>query len=193
MKKILILASVLVGMSLYAQGPGVNFSTKVGSNPSFFFTDSVGNKLTGANYSAQLLSKPVGSPDSAWAVVGAAGSDFRTGAAAGYISAGEVIIGNVNYAAAASLMACAWDEAQMGGATKADVAWLTSKPVGVAFSPVIELTMNADTSPRSIPKDLTGLLGSAALFAGVTPVIPEPSTIALALLGAGALLIRRRQ
>jgi hypothetical protein len=62
-------------------------------------------------------------------------------------------------------------------------AWNTAAPGLVGESPALQLTLGGGTLP---PADLTGL--------GPTVIpVPEPSVIALGLLGAAALLIRRRK
>jgi hypothetical protein len=50
---------------------------------------------------------------------------------------------------------------------------------------------NASPPAPKVGPDLT--MPGFALGSGVTPIVPEPSTIALGMLGAAALLIRRRK
>lgn len=115
---------------------------------------------------------------------------FRTGAAAGFVgvgSDGARVIPNVPYSGQALVQVVAWT----GNFTTWDAAysaWLSGAP-GVRIGASNPLTLTTTTGPTDqIFPRLVGLESFA-----VVPVIPEPSTFALAGLGAAALLILRRR
>jgi hypothetical protein len=68
---------------------------------------------------------------------------------------------------------------------------LTSGESGKSALLTLTATGNPNGSPPGTPVDLIGLTGFKMSLAG--PVVPEPSTLALVLLGGAALLIRRRK
>jgi len=137
--------------------------------------------LSGAAYLAQLYYAPVGSStfvSSGDAVI------FRTGTRAGYVDntvdltrtlAGITAGGN------AQIQVRAW--LASGGATYE--AALGKVPSGI--SSTITVATGGAGSPPGLP---TALLGLQSFH--LNPV-PEPTTIALGLLGAGALFLRRRK
>jgi len=64
-------------------------------------------------------------------------------------------------------------------------AWKVTDPTEQGYSPALSLKLGGPGDPPSVPASLDLL--------GTTPItVPEPSTIALGLLGLAALLIRRR-
>jgi hypothetical protein len=174
MKKTLVaLAAVLLSAAAFAQGT-INFSTKVGSDPDFKFNLPDGQGAgADASARAQLI------------LVGAGGSltplgtvaNFRTTSAAAfpYINAGEIAVTGVAPGASATFRIRAWTGAatyEAAGAARAE-------------SPNVTVAALGGGSPPLPTPNLTGLVGTA--------VIPEPSTIALGILGAAALLLRRRK
>jgi len=189
MKKILILASLIAGLSAYAQSPQVNFNTKVGTaiNAPIYQVDG-SSKIDGAAGWAQLF---VGATATDLKAVGNP-VNFRSGAAASYIAGGVVDLTGVAFGSTVQVQLRAWNAA--GGN-----AWLSTWPtsadkdgIQAGMSATFQLKLPAASDPPPLPANLDGLTGFS-LAAVPSGVIPEPSTIALALLGAGALLIRRRQ
>jgi len=108
---------------------------------------------------------------------------FRTGAAAAFLTAQNVDVPGVKAGTSATFRLDVWvggtsyDTATIAHGRSADftVANLGGDPGGGA--------------PPILPPKLNGLQG----FALSTISVPEPSTIALAALGAAALFIRRRK
>lgn len=177
MKKALIaVACAVVSLSAYAQGT-LNFNNRVPANSIDAPVFNVGNtvKLEGTGFLAQIYAGPTAD---SLAAVGVA-SPFRTGAGAGYINAGAnaaVSVPTVAPGANAFVRVRAWDTST--GATyeaagiKGESALLTIATGGVG-------------APPSLPANLVGLTSFS--------LVPEPSTIALGVLGAAALLLRRRK
>jgi hypothetical protein len=179
MKKLLIaLAAVLVTASSYGQGT-IFFSTKVGTSVDAPVTlpDGTG---PGPDYTAQLF------------LVGAGGSltpltpatTFRDGSknptAAKYVTipAEQVVtVPGVGPAGSATVELAAW-KTSLGSFDAAKAA----QQLGISAP----LTVNNLGGGALPPPNLVGLQGF------VIPV-PEPSTIALGILGASALLLRRRK
>jgi len=179
MKKFLAIAAV-VAATIAAQAQGtVNFANRVpssGIDAKVLGTD--GTALSGAGFMAQLY---VGANASSLSAVGSP-VPFRTGAAAGYISASTITTGIAPGAASAAVRA--WD-----ASTGASYEAATVK----GSSAVLSIVLGGAGSPPSLPGDLTGLTGFS--LTGSAPVgnVPEPSTIALGVIGAGALFLRRRK
>lgn len=181
MKKLLLIAAVLVAsLSAYAQGT-INFNNRIGTgDPSDSPVFDVGGvtRLAGAGFFAQLYAGPAGSAAGALAAVGAPVT-FRTGGGAGYVNSPGDVTTAVGGATAAIQMR-AWDSAfptyaaalAGGGKTGASIVF-DSLPLGGGGSP-----------PATAP-NLTGLRSFS--------LVPEPSTIALGALGMAALLLRRRK
>jgi hypothetical protein len=86
-----------------------------------------------------------------------------------------------------TLQVAVWDSAIAGvGAAQA-----LSKTAGTGLSETFTYAIPAD--PLAIPGGMGGLKSFNLVAAGGTPVVPEPTTIALGALGAAALLLRRRK
>lgn len=139
-------------------------------------------KLDGPNYVAQIFAGPVGGSLTAFG----SKMPFRTGTGAGYYNYGAdptLTLTGLAAGADAQVQVRVWESqyadfaaAQAAGGKYGSSAILTLK------------TGNAGTPP-TLPTALTGLT-SFSLAGGV---IPEPSTIALGLLGATVLMLRRRK
>jgi hypothetical protein len=85
-----------------------------------------------------------------------------------------------------TLQVAVWDSAIAGvGAAQA-----LTKAAGTGLSETFTYAIPLD--PLAIPGGMEGMK-SFNLVAGGTPVVPEPTTIALGALGAAALLLRRRK
>ncbi|MCL5098327.1 MAG: PEP-CTERM sorting domain-containing protein [Candidatus Omnitrophica bacterium] len=176
-KLVLIVACMLASAAAYAQGT-VNFSNYApasGVNAPIYYIDGV-TKLAGTAYMAQLYA---GIDAGSLAAVGDPLA-FRTGAGAGFLvaSSAPYTIPGIGGGATATLQVRAWEVAT--GAT-----WDAAQVRGQ--SDTFQLALGNAGQPPTPPADLVGLK-SFNLAA-----IPEPSTIALGILGAGLLLIRRRK
>lgn len=180
-------ALLLIGMvaALPALGQGtLNFATvgsAVGGTGAKVTDAGVG--VTGANYFAQLYysATETGSytaiPDSL--------NTFRTGAAAGYVNAKQVAVPGVGPGVNVWIQMRAWEGA--AGSSYEGVAAAQGK---VGISNNINVGPLGGTPAGGLPitdPNLTGLTGFALV------AVPEPSTIALGLLGVAGLLIRRRK
>lgn len=194
MKKVLlIVASVLVaGLSAYAQGTlefaNRNIGGVTGANaPVYDLT--VGGTLLNETSFVQIFAGPAGSAASALQAQGSP-VNFRVSPANGYVSSSTVTLNNLDFGQTIAVQVRAWNAA--GGTTwaAAQAAW-NSQTAGVEIgqSTIFSVTLPAASAPPPLPTPLTGLQS----FAIVPNVVPEPTTIALGLLGAALLFIRRRQ
>ena len=176
MKKALVLiAAFLTAVGTYAQGQ-VNFITVLGPSGSrtvdapVRFEDGTG---AGSGFTAQLFLK-VG--DLYTALTPA--TVFRTDvpAAAAYVvdPGSPVTVPGFEPGTTAPLVLRAWETA----------AGIYEDALIFGESPVADILLGGGTLP---PTNLEGLQGFTLT------VIPEPSTMALAALGVGALLLRRRK
>jgi hypothetical protein len=185
MKKVLIIASLLVAtVGVLAQG-SVNFATKTGSGVAGFCTDvSPGvNALVGSAYLGQLYA---GATADSLAPVGTAvafKNSVATGAGLGWLAGGEVDLASLSPTTGGYFQVRAWLAAS--GATY-EAALASNGVKGV--SNVFQLTTLGDPNakPPGLPVDLIGL--QAFTVTGV----PEPSTLVLGVLGASLFLLRRR-
>jgi len=177
MKKLLVtLAAVLVSASAFGQGT-INFTTRiVGTlDAPVFKADGTTGAGAGTAASAQLFLFSGG----VYTALDPA-TTFRAtpaGAAQNYVipPAGAVIVPNIAGGSQATVVLRAWEGAAYDTAlTKGQSAPIT-------------ITLGGGGSPPAVPANLVGLQG----FSMTT--IPEPSTMALGLLGAAALLYRRRK
>lgn len=168
MKKLLLLAVCIAGaVSVVGQGT-VNFANVgVGVNAPVFNVDGT-TRLEGTQFMAQLVVN--GSP------VGDA-APFLTGGSAGFFLGGVQDAG-VAAGTTVSAVVRAWDTAT--GATF-DAASI--KGESAAWD--LDIVGNPAGSPPAPPAALVGMQSFS--------LVPEPSTIALAILGGVALLFRRRK
>jgi len=169
MKKLLVaVAAVLASVAIHAQGT-VNFDN-LGLGVPIMDWDNTGPGTKPDAHAALFMNGTM--------VPGSMTSFFgNTDPAAQYLSALVVAIPGVTPGTAANLQVGAWT-----GGSSYDNASL-SKALSTSFSVVT----GGAGDPPGLPTDLTG-------FTGLTLVqVPEPSTIAFGLLGAGALLLRRRK
>ena len=139
-------------------------------------------KLAGSDYMAQLYVgtaadslSPVGSP-----------VEFKTGAGAGYFLGGTVTL-PVDWGTTIYAQVRAW---YTGGGTLTSYE-AANKPGGkVGESNILTIQLPPPATPPPLPVNLVGL---ESFSLHQVQVIPEPSTIALGLLGAAAFLLRRRK
>jgi len=143
-------------------------------------------RLDGTGFSAELW---VNLGGSLTAVPGSI-TPFRTGAAAGaFVAIDPLTVAGVAPGAAASFVVRAWangggafatyDAARTGGQLYGESLSFTSLPLGGGSPPAAE----------------PNIVGNPLAANNLQPfsLVPEPSTIALGLIGAFALLLRRRK
>jgi hypothetical protein len=177
MKKLIVATALgLVAVGAMAQGQftfaNKNLNTVPAIDAKVF--NETGAPLAGTAYWAQAYIKLATDPDSSYAAVGAA-VNFRTGTAAGYIVP-VVITTTYPNNTAVTVQMRAWDSTAGNSFAAAQA---TGK--GYGQSTGIELKVAEAPTP---PADMIGL----ASFS----LVPEPSTLALGVLGAAALFLRRR-
>jgi len=210
MKKLILGAcAVVCAASVLAQGT-VTFNNRVtgtivtkvyGANPADSTVIASGNGATdtpvgatdwsayspisGAGFTAEIWAasgadQPVGSLAAATPT-----TSFRTGAAAGFFAATTATLTGVALdAAAATLQVRVWDNR---GGTITTWAQATADPsILSGASPLFNV--NAIGGNLNTPPNLVGLVSF-----NVHNIVPEPTTFALAGLGAAALLIFRRR
>lgn len=183
----LITACALLAVSSMAQGT-INFlnrDTSAGINAPIFDVDG-STKLEGAAFKAQLYGGAEGTAEASLAPVGDI-VNFRTGAAAGYWDNAAPLrtIPGVTPGSAATVQVYVW-ESQYNSLAEAQAAFgkfgkstvFTVPKTGGVTDP---------TKPPALPEPFLGITSFNM------QVIPEPSTIALGLLGAAALMFRRRK
>ena len=190
MKKLLIvLACVAATVMVSGQGT-VDVRSKAGVSPNnvdapVFDVDGI-TKLSGAGYLAQVLAGPTAG---SLAPIGAS-YPFRTGSGAGYYdyasTGAQVAIPTVTPGGTAFVQVVAWEAAAGSFATakaSTNFKWGQS---GI----ITAVTGNPGAAPPTTPPLMVGLTGFSL---GMNTAVPEPSTLALGLLGAATLLLRRRK
>lgn len=188
MKKLLITtASLVLAVSTFAQGT-FNFANNVPTaNPPINAPvyDEGGvragttGRLSGSGFMAQLYARPAGS-SGAFEAAGAAVS-FLTGLGAGYWAPVVRTANNIAPGGEAQVVVRAWRVSD--GAT-----WESAQAAGRGFgqSATITITSGGGGTPATLPANLVGLTSFA--------LVPEPSTIALGIIGGlGTLLLIRRR
>jgi len=179
MKRLLLVAACIVAtVGALAQGT-VNFANKVtaaGIDAPVLNVD--GTKLAGADYLAQLYA---GTTAGSLSAVGTA-VPFKVN---GYFAGGPTVIPGIAGGATAILQVRAWAAA---GGTTYEAALAAGKAAGMSTEFGVALG-NPTAEPPTVPADLKGLTG----FSLTAAAIPEPTTIALGALAAGALLLFRRK
>ncbi len=164
-KLVILLACTVIATSAFAQGT-INFTNM---KP----TKQISTDPAGASLEGEIAQMYAGTSDGNLAAVGSPVA-FYTGKKAGYFSGGVVDVG---FNGAGFFQVKAWS-----GADTFDAALISG------MSNVIGLTPGDSTaSPPGLPADLAGLEAFSLT------VIPEPGTIALAVLGLAAFFVRRRK
>ncbi|MBK9137286.1 MAG: PEP-CTERM sorting domain-containing protein [Verrucomicrobia bacterium] len=176
-KNILAAVAVIACAGAMAQGT-LNLSTTpsaVGSSQVVTESDGV-TKLTGPTYVGQLYA---GATEASLAPIGNV-SPFLTGSGAGYwrgtpnpIAVPGIALGGSGFA-----QLWAWDSSF----SSFDAALAAGK---AGKSEVFAITTGGHGEPPAVPDNLVNFKGFS--------LIPEPSTIALGLLGAASLLFFRRK
>lgn len=186
MKKLLTLAAVLAtSLSIQAQGT-VNFANRVAggvlSAPIFDVGGTVG--LAGTAFFAQIYAGPAGTADAALTAQGSPVTFSSNAALAGFVNASTVTITGVAPGGTARVIVKAWESSfatfaaavagngKNGSSTSFDVGPLGGTP--------------ASGPPLTNP-NLIGLTQFSLTQ------VPEPGTLALGVLGAAALFLRRRK
>jgi PEP-CTERM motif len=188
MKKttIAILSLLLISVTTTIAQGTINFGNRLTAATFAPVTMPDGTtRLDGVGYSAQLFLAgslaAIGSPLA-----------FRTGTGAGSWAAVELAVPGVAAGATASFIVRAWAN---GGGTYAtyDAAVAAGQLAGesVAFT---SLPLGGPTTPfPTLTPNIVGNTDPANNLQPFSLVVPEPSTIALGVIGAVALLLRRRK
>jgi hypothetical protein len=168
---------VVMALSAYSQG-NIQFANLVISGTTrpvdapVFLADGT-TRASGAAFQAQLYARAAGSAN-AYAAVGAA-ANFLTGTGAGYFIPGSRSAAGLAAGTSAQTVVRAWQVSS--GST-----WETATVRGE--STPINITL---TAPPDLPAPMLGLQSFQ--------IVPEPSTIALGILGGlwTLVLMRRRK
>jgi len=178
---VIVLACVCTSSFSHAQGT-VNFANAGAGINAPVHIDTIGGTLAGAGYMAQLFLVEGGGSLTPVGNV----ATFVGAAAPGYFNGGVVTVNQVAPGVSATFQAFGWDSS-LGATTypAALAAWNGGLIHGGYSAQATVVTGGAGT-PASPPAALP------ALQPWILVIVPEPSTALLALLGAGALLIRRR-
>ena len=176
MKKLLVtLAAVLVSASTFAQGT-IFFNNRTSAGDvRVFAPDGVSGAGTLGTVNAQLFLQPAGGGS---LVPLTPATTFRTGAAASFfVNPLDVTVPGFAPGTSATVVFRAWQGADYASATirGESAPWTIAALGGV----------NPGTGAIVPTPDLAGLVSFT--------LVPEPSTIALGVLGAAALLYRRRK
>jgi hypothetical protein len=177
MKKLVVIAALgLVAVGGLAQGQFTFGNKNTLTTPPITaqVKNSDGSLLAGTDFLAQAYVKLAADPESSYAPVGSAVS-FRTGANAGYIVSKIESTGFAG-GTAITVQMRAW-EASGGN------SYAAAQAAGKKFGKSNDVPLTVTVAPAT-PPDMVGLQGFS--------LVPEPSTLALGVLGAAALLIRRR-
>jgi hypothetical protein len=172
-KLILAVAAVMVSVAAFAQGQ-ITFNNRVAGvvDARVTFADGANaGQGVGAGYTAQLF----GGADANSLTALLPNTTFRTSSAAaqGYVNGVVVDVPTIAPGLKATVVMRVFD----------------SSNTKVGESSPITITLGGGTLP---PANLEGLQ-AFTVTSGAGPIVPEPSTIALAALGVGALLLRRRK
>jgi len=172
MKKLVaLLACTVIATSAFAQGT-INFTNLKPTKQ--ILTDSTGAKLEGAW--AQLYA---GETKDNLSAVGSPVALYE-GKKAGYFNGGSVDVG---FNGPGFFQVKAWK-----GANSFEAATAATSGTEFGMSAVLGLTPgDSGAKPPQLPADLEGL------EAFQLQVVPEPGTIALAVLGLAAFFVRRRK
>jgi len=190
MKKILFIAAGLaMCVSAFAQGT-INVNNRNPGTVDWKVAGSDGvTLLNGTGYSAELwIGASAGSlaPATVNGTGAAVITTFRSGAAAGYFtSLNDVAVSGFAAGSSVSIQIRAWNN--NGGSI---TTWASATEKGQ--STIATVTLGGAGSPPSVAPSLFAIGGSAGAIN--FSLAPEPSTIALGVLGmAGLVFIRRRK
>jgi len=172
---------------VYAGGTSQRAGNGTGDTPSGN-TDWTGyTRVSGASFLSQLLAAPgAGAPESSL-VPSSGTTTFRTGTAAGNVAGITATLSNIpKDAAAATLEMVAWDNSSGLYSTWAQASSAIANGL-IMGGKSGAFTVNAIGGDFNTPPNLLALQ-SFNIYS-----VPEPTTFALAGLGAAALLIFRRR
>jgi len=184
--KALLLVGMLSALPALGQGTLTFLNTQTGTGGAGGAPVTLGNggpRLDGTGYWGQLYASTTAG--GTYTAIGAP-VNFRTGAAAGFVAVSTVTVAGSAPGSSVWIQMRAWEGA---AGSSYDTAYSGNKAVGISNNIQVGPLGGPDPAggtPFTAP-NLTGLTG---FF--IVPV-PEPSTIALGLLGAAGLLIRRRK
>jgi hypothetical protein len=195
MKKLLLTAAaILATLNMYGQGTfqgGVNFNSIGSLN---FVTDPTGARAAGSSYRVGLWWGQTGVTDDGQLTQIGASANMLTGGNAGYFNnLGRTITYqgrpgiDAAHGATLTFQVRGW-ETRGGQLLTWDAAVAAGAMVGKSRMFDFDTASDQTTPPETKPD-----IGFAPGFAGGFQIVPEPSTIALGLLGAGALLMLRRR
>jgi len=179
MKKLTVtmtmLAGTLVGLTAFAQGT-VNFANVgVGLNQPIFASDGTTKLTTG--FTVELMA------GTSATTLGSVATTGFLASAPGYFAGGTVAIPTVGLGGTASIQVRVWSTAS--GSYAAALAANVVNTYGA--SSIFSVVTGGGGTPANPPASLLGLTSFHL------NVIPEPSSFALAGLGAAALLVFRRR
>jgi hypothetical protein len=192
MKKTIVttLLAIVAAVSVQAQGT-VLFNNLSGTAVNAIIRDVDGTALLGTAFLAQLYYGTPGTSPDAMKAVGAI-VNFRTGGFAGYVNVGS--LGSrtlsdplIQPGSQATLQIRAWRAAD--GATYEIASRANGAHYG-ASSPITIATGNVPDPATGIPSPPPPMLGLQGFS---LHIVPEPSTIALGVLGLSSLLLFRRK
>lgn len=189
MKKLLLLAALCIAtVSLHAQGT-VSFSNSGLANAYKISYASDGTFISGATFRIGLYAGSAGTAEGALSLVGLA-TNAAPAAAAGYFNGGNpfTVNGLGGAGTAITFQLRAWSLA--GGATYEEALASGNPAYFAGRSTVGTTTLGGGTTPAGVLWTTTNPLGVTGF--SVAPV-PEPSSIALGLLGLGAVALFRRR
>lgn len=185
MKKLLLLAcSLLAAVSVYAQGT-VNFANgAAGVNaPIYYISPPTLASAGNGPWAAMLFAGPAGTAADALSSTIVSGSSSVLGTTPGYVLGGARTITGIASGSQATLQIRAWNTQQWGSAYPT-AATLDGTTPGFGYSTPITITLGGGATPTPNMVGLTSF--------NIAPV-PEPSSIALGLLGLGAVALFRRR
>jgi hypothetical protein len=178
----LAVALCLTATVLTAFGQGtLNFNNRVTIDGINAPVDFEGNRLTGPDYAGQLYVSAAGA--GAYTAVGAVTAFQTNPVLAGYINGGEVVVAGIAPGTSVDVVLRAW-------ATASGSTWeaASGNATGIfGESNVVTVGLGAVGSPPGPAANLIGLTSFTLTQ------VPEPSTVALGLLGLAALALRRRK
>lgn len=182
-KTVLLIALVLTGINAFGQGTLLFNNKYASSTPPIdapVYIDTIGGtKVDGSAYLGQLY---VGATAGSLVAVGTPVAFRAAGPGAGYITGGDVAVPGLAAGTAVVVEFRAWESAK---GSSYDLSMAAGGRVGKSAQ--LNLTLGGTGSPPGPGAPLVGLTSFAVT------VVPEPSTIALGLLGAAGLFLRRRK
>jgi len=190
-----LITALFSALATYAQGT-INFSNgAAGVNAPFYNLDVT--RLSGTGFIAGLFAGPSGTVWSSLTLV-APTTTFATGTSAGYFFGGSHTIPGVPEGSVAAYQVRVWSS----NFATWDLAWAASQVGGQGAQ--IAVSANAAWNGAGLPtvvgttpplgglSPTPNLLGLQSAFLHGEPLVPEPSTLMVGLVGATAWLLCRR-